>query len=192
MKDNMNSYPYSQAIISLLKGVVYDTSEETWKELIKYETDIKKYFEVMNLNLFIDTSEGYAFLRQTESEDEEQVNIPRLIEKRQLSYPVTLLLVLLRKALLEIDATGGDTRVILEKEKIRDMLKLFLPENSNEARTMDKIDEHINKVVEYGFLRKLKNDQNQYEINRIIKARISADTLQDIEKVLKEYANSIN
>ena len=72
------------------------------------------------------------------------------------------------------------------------MLKIFLPETSNEAKTIDKIDEHINKVVEYGFLRKLKNDKNQYEINRIIKAKISADTLQHIEQVLKEYANSIN
>ena len=75
-----------------------------------------------------------------ESEDEEQQNpLPRLIEKRQLSYPVTLLCVLLRKALLEADASGGDTRVILEKEKIRDMLKIFLPETSNEAKTSDKI-----------------------------------------------------
>jgi hypothetical protein len=147
----------------------------------------------MNLEVFIDASEGYAFLRQIENEDEEQQNnLPRLIEKRQLSYPVTLLCVLLRKTLLEIDATGGDTRVILEKEKIRDMLKIFLPDSSNEAKTSDKIDDHINKVVEYGFLRKLKNNQNQYEINRILKAKISADTLHHIEQVLKEYANSIN
>jgi hypothetical protein len=188
----MNSYPYSQTVISLLKGIVYDTSHDIWKELLKYENEIKNYFEIMNLNVFIDTSEGYAFLRQNEPEDEDNPgNLPRLIDQRQLSYPVTLLLVLLRKTLLEVDATGGETRVILEKEKIRDMFKIFLPETSNEAKTTDKIDEHINKVVEYGFLRKLKN-QNQFEINRVLKAKISADTLQYIEEVLKKYANSIN
>jgi GTP-binding protein EngB required for normal cell division len=193
MKSTTNSYPYSQAVIGLLKGVIYENHQETWRELLKYETEIKNYFEVMNLTVFIDTSEGYAFLRQPEPEDDDlQNSIPRLIEKRQLSYPVTLLLVQLRKALLENDAIGGETRVIIEKEKLRDMLRIFLPETTNEAKTTDKIDEYINKVIEFGFLRKLKNNQNLYEINRIIKAKISADTLHHIEKVLKEYANSIN
>jgi hypothetical protein len=188
----MYAYPYSPAVITLFKGVVYETNEDTWKQVINYETDIKKYFDVIGLNLYIDKTEGYAFLRQNEPDDEEAQNNLRLIERRQLSYPVTLLCVLLRKRLLEADVAGGDTRVVLEKDQIRDMLKIFLPETSNEAKTSDKIDEYINKVVDYGFLRKIKNEQNQYEINRILKAKISADTLQDIEQVLREYANSLN
>lgn len=186
-------YPYSPAVITLLKGVVYDTNESIWKLVVNFQEDIKKYLAVIGLELYVDATEGYAFVKQTETEeDEENTGNLKLVERRQLSYPVTLLCVLLRKRLLEADATGGETRVILNKDEIRDMLKIFLPETSNEAKAFDKIDEYINKVVEYGFLRKLKNNQNQYEINRIIKAKISADTLQQIEQGLKEYANSIS
>jgi hypothetical protein len=115
----------------------------------------------------------------------------RLIDKRPLSYPVTILCVLLRRLLLEADASGGDTRILVEKDKIRDLLKTFLPDTSNEAKSSDKIDEYINKVVDYGFLKKIK-DTNQYEINRIIKAKISADLLQQVEQELREYAKSFN
>lgn len=181
--------PYSPVIISLFKGVVYRSNADNWKQLIEYELDIKKYFEVINIDVFVDDKEGFAFLKQKDNEDEDQ-NLPRLIEKRQLSYPVTLLCVLLRKKLIEADSTGSDVRVVMSKDKIKDMLKVFLPDISNEAKIMDRMNEYINKVVEYGFLRKLKNSDDEYEINRIITAQITADKLQQIEESLKEYARS--
>ncbi len=161
--------------------------QDNWKQLIEYEIDIKKYFDVINIDVFVDDKEGFAFLKQKENDDDDQ-NLPKLIEKRQLSYPVTLLCVLLRKKLIEADSTGSDVRVVMNKDKIKDMLKLFLPDISNEAKIMDRMNEYINKVVEYGFLRKLKNSDDEYEINRIITAQITADKLQQIEESLKGYA----
>lgn len=181
--------PYSPVIINMLKGVVYKTDEQNWKLLNEYRDDIKKYFDAIGLYILIDDSEGYAFLRQREYGEDEKY-IPKLIDKRQMSYPVTLLCVLLRKRLLESDITGGETRIIITKDKIKDMMKIFLPGGSNEAKVLDKVNEHINKVVEYGFLRKLKNDQEEYEINRILSAYITADKLQQIEHDLREYAGS--
>jgi len=185
-------YPHSAPVINLLKGVVYDTNQDLWKALLNHEDEIKKYFEVIGLQVYIDRSEGYAFLRQIESMDDEEGNLPRLVDRRQLSYPLTLLCVLLRKKLLEADAAGGQLRVILEKDQIKEMFRTFLPETSNEARIFDKLDEYINKAVDYGFLRKLKNERDQYEINRVIKARISADTLQNIEQEMREYAKTFS
>lgn len=181
-------YPYSNALISLLKGIVYDTNEDIWKKVINYEHDIKNYFKALKLELYIDKSEGYAFLRQIElNEEEKQL---RLIDKKQLSYPVTVLCVILRKILLEADLSGTNTKVIVEKEKLKEALRIFLPESYNEVKSYDKIDEYINKVIDYGFLKKLK-EPNKYEINRVIKAKISADILSDIEKELIEYAGNI-
>ncbi len=61
----------------------------------------------------LDEAEGYAFLRSRQDEDEDaQAVMPRLVVRRQLSYPVSLLLALLRKKLAEFDAGGGDTRLI--------------------------------------------------------------------------------
>jgi len=70
--------------------------------------------------------------------------------------PVSLLLALLRKKLAEFDAGGGDTRLVLGRDDIVELVRVFLPEGPNEARLIDQIETHINKVVELGFLTRLK------------------------------------
>lgn len=50
--------------------------------------------------------------------DEPAPSIDLPVARRQLSYPVSLLLVLLRKKLAEHDALAGDPRLILSREQI--------------------------------------------------------------------------
>jgi len=107
----------------------------------------------MGLQVFIDEAEGYAFLRQRPADPDDADPAPRLIPRHALSFHVSLLLALLRKKLAEFDAQGGDTRLILTRAQITEMIRVFLPATSNEARLMDKIDEHIGKVERLGFLR---------------------------------------
>lgn len=186
-----NIKPFAPAIIHLLKGVLYEDNSETWNLLLHYEAEVKKHFEGIGISVFVDEAEGFAFLKQQEldpEENEEGVPLPTLIEKRPLSYPVTLLCVLLRKKLLEEDASGSDSRVVLGKEEIVEMIRVFLPEHSNEAKIIDNIDTYINRIIGYGFLRKLKNEEGKFELKRIIKAKITADVLQDIGQKLKDYA----
>ena len=76
-----------------------------------------------------------------------EAELPRLVQRRQLGYPVSLLLALLRKRLAEFDAASSDTRLILGRDDIVELMRLFLPETSNQARLMDRIDTHINRIV---------------------------------------------
>jgi hypothetical protein len=69
---------------------------------------------------------------------------------------------------------------------------MFLPENSNEAKMIDKIDAHINKLIGYGFLRQLSNSENKFEVKRILKAKIPADSLQEIKEKMREHAKLID
>ena len=100
---------------------------------------------------------------------------------------MSLLCVLLRKKLVELDAAGGETRLILSREQIVEMLRIFFGERSNEAKLVDQIDGHIAKVVEFGFLRRLKKDEDQFEVRRIIKALVDGDWLAEIDRKLEEY-----
>ncbi|MFW5926511.1 MAG: DUF4194 domain-containing protein, partial [Wenzhouxiangella sp.] len=118
--------------------------------------------------------------------------LPRLVRRRQLSYPVSLLLALIRKKLAEHDAGGGDPRLILSREQIVDLLRVFLPETANEARLMDRIDSHITKVVDLGFLRRLRGTDDRFEVRRIIASFIDADWLADLDRRLAEYADHID
>lgn len=183
--------PASQVIVHLLRGVIYgDQRPDLWGNLLAYQGPIRAYLAVIGLELFIDESEGYAFVRQRSEVNESEVDnptLPRLVQRRPLSYHLSLLCILLRKRLIEADATGGETRVILERQQIVDMMRVFMAESSNEAKTVEQIGSLINRLVEYGFLRKLPNQDDQFEIRRIIKALIDADWLADIDRKLQEY-----
>jgi hypothetical protein len=184
--------PYAPVIIKLLQGVIYNDDKESWDNLIKYHVPIKEYFKVIAIDVLIYETEGFAFLKQKKFDDGEENNLPNLIDKRQLSYPVTLLCVLLVEKLIEFDATKGDsTRLIVDKDEIKEMLRLFLPEKTNEAKLIDNIDENINKLVKYGFLRKLNDTESKYEVKRILKAKVPAETLQEVKSKLEEYAKFI-
>ncbi len=181
-----------RALIYLLKGIIYyDNNPEIWNELINNQYEIRGYFSQIGLDLFIDEAEGYAFLRQQNLEDGE-IEIPQLIIKRQLSYPVSLLCVLMRKQLLENDANNGDIRPILSLEQIVEMMAVYLPLRSNEHKTREQVESYINKLIDLGFLRRLKDDSKRYEIKRIIKAMVDSEWLSNINTKLEEYAQHAN
>ena len=52
----------------------------------------------------------------------------------------SLLLVLLRKKLAELDAQGGEARLILNREQIVDLLRVFMPAVASEVRLFDRLD----------------------------------------------------
>jgi hypothetical protein len=178
--------PYSKALIALLKGIVYESHRDIWENVCRYESDTRKYFSALGLELYIDRSEGYAFLKQIEFEPEAEA--PRLIEKRQLSFLLTLLCLQLRKYLLQNDAAGTSSRAILTRDQIIQMMLPFLSDSHNEAKQVEKIDLQIRKVVEEGFLRPLENNPDTFEIRRIIKAFIDAERVEGLLFKLKEYS----
>ncbi|WNB75897.1 DUF4194 domain-containing protein [Methylomonas koyamae] len=192
--DISQTYDLSAVIIPLLKGVIYqETDGGLWNALLNLQARVRDYVAVLGLELVLDEAEGYAFLRSRQAdavEDDTAPKLPRLIARRPLSFPVSLLLALLRKRLAEFDRGGGETRLVLSREDIVELIRVFLPQRSNEARLIDQIETHINKVVELGFLRKLKTSANQaasYEVRRILKAFVDAQWLSEFDARLAEY-----
>jgi hypothetical protein len=185
--------PYSHILVALLKGIVYSHNEKVWNELLKpeNEADVKKYFADINLELIIDKSEGYAYLKQRQSEDEEE-EAPKLIERRQLNFHVSLLCLLLRKHLIENDREGESSKAILTREEIIQLVKPFYKETTNEANQQKQIEAAMKRVIDEGFLRKMKTEDEQYEINRIIKAFVNADVVKDSLDKLQTYARQLS
>lgn len=181
-------------LISLLKGVLYrEDDPPLWQSLTDQQVAVRDYIQVLGLELILDEAEGYAYLRQRQEDgDNDRGSLSRLIPRRQLSYPVSLLLALLRKRLAEFDASSGDARLILSRDQLVELLRLFLPEGTNEARLIDRIDSHISRVVELGFLRRLRGQQEPlYEVRRILKAFIDAQWLNEFDQRLAEYASQL-
>jgi len=186
----------STLVILLLKGVIYQEADaRLWHGLITLQARVRDYVAVLGLELVFDEAEGYAFLRsRQDSEDAAAPKLPRLVARRPLSLPVSLLLALLRKKLAEFDASGGETRLVLSRDEIVDLIRVFLPDSSNEAKLIDQIETHLNKIVELGFLRRLKasnaSQKGQaavFEVRRILKAFVDAQWLADFDARLATY-----
>jgi hypothetical protein len=182
----------SALVVPLLKGVIYRESDPAlWNALLNLQGRVRDYVAVLGLELMLDEAEGYAFLRsRAGDEDDAAAKMPRLVARRPLSFPVSLLLALLRKKLAEFDASGGDTRLVISRGEAVELIRVFLPEGSNEARLIDQVDAHLNKIVELGFLRRLKPAAGQeamFEVRRILKAFIDAQWLAEFDQRLDAY-----
>ncbi len=183
-------------IVPLLKGVVYrEQDASVWSVLLRLQAQVRDYVAVLGLGLSLDEAEGYAYLRSRDdvSADEDDTNaaMPRLVARRPLSFAVSLLLALLRKRLAEFDASGGDSRLVLSRDEVVELIRVFLPAGSNETRIVDQVETHLNKIVELGFVRKLRASSvglaPSFEVQRIIKAFVDAQWLAEFDQRLAAY-----
>jgi len=173
-------------VIALMRGVLYqETDAVLWQALLQLQVRVRDYVAVLGLELTLDEAEGYAFLRSRSAAEGE--TLPRLVARRPLSYPVSLLLALLRRKLAEFDAAGGDTRLIMSRDEIGELVRVFLPSGTNEARLIDQIDSHLNKIEDLGFIRRLRGQENMIEVRRILKAFVDAQWLAEFDARLAAY-----
>jgi len=178
---------FSRALVALMKGPIsQDEHSQTWQTVIEQRAQIGDYVGQIGLRLIVDEVDGYAFLRQHDRLDGEE-ELPRIVQRQPLSYSVSLLLVLLRKRLLEFDESSGDRRLVLSRDQIIEMVSIFRQETSDQARLHDDIVHDIERVREYGFLRRLSGSGDDYEVQRIIRSVIDAEWLSEMNGKLEQY-----
>ena len=179
----------SNAYISLLKGVIIkENKEKIWDTILNYRNQIEDYFRQLGLTLKLYEEEGYCYLQQIE--DDETDNLLKLVPKVSLSLHLSLLLVSLRKYMLESTA-NGDEKIVISKEEIFIKMKNYLKETSNEIKQEKEIISYIKKVEDMKFIRKLKNSDNKYEILRLLASFVDAQWLDDLDKRIIEYKEYI-
>lgn len=174
--------PLGPVLVKLMKGVVYrEDHEALWQDLILLEHHARDYVLVIGLDLILNEAEGFAYLHQLETDEALPDKLPRLVQRRPLSYLVSLLCVLLRKRLVEADVGGEESRVVLTRDQMAEMMQIFLKDQPNEARLMDQMDATINKVTALGFLRRFSKESQAFEVRRILKDLVNADWLSKLD-----------
>ena len=177
----------SRAVVTLLKGVVYrDANESLWHRLLQLQSAVNDYVNVIGLQLMLDEAEGYAWLTSVEPLDPDEA-LPRLVARRPLSFPVSLILALLRKRLVESDAADSASRLVLSRDQIFEMTRVFLPRRFNEVLTVKQLDHALGQIAQMGFVRRMAGDAPLYEVRRIIKAFVDAEWLHDFDAKLSSY-----
>lgn len=184
----MHSAPadFARIVLRLFQGPVYDDDPRNWTELEQYQTDVRAYLARIGMEVVVNEKEGYAYLTQDVPELEDE-KLPRIVRRRALSYEVTLLCVVLYQKLLEFDARDMDSsKLFLTRSQIREEVELLFPEGNDETKLLDKIDAYIAAVVDLGYLEKVRrtelssNQEDRFQVRRILKARFPGDSLQEI------------
>lgn len=177
-------------LIALMRAPLYREEREVlWRQLLVLRRRIDDFVNVLGMSVEVDELKGYAYLRSNIDDDDPEAP-PRLIPRRALSYPVSLLLALLRRRLAEHDATSADTRLVLTRDELVRLLQDFLTSGTTEARLIDRIDAHIKRVSELGFLRELPGQPGSFEVRRILEAFVDAQWLAEFDARLAEYTKA--
>ena len=184
---DLNEYAFSEALIALLKGIVNEASDvRIWNTILEQQVYIEDYFSKIGLQLIISNQDGYAYLTQIDYR-EEQKPLPRLITKRQLKYLTSLILVLLRKELIEMNKNSDLGRYVISKTSIIEKVLPYLKDTNDEAKQRKEIETEINAIEKMGFIRLIKNSNDDYEIIPLLRTFIEAQWLQDFDEKLKTY-----
>lgn len=172
--------------IRLMQGVVYQESD-AWEGLLAQRAAVRDHFATVGIDVVIVESEGYAYLTTKVAGDDDEV-LPRLKRRRALTYTDSLLLVLLRKRMVQFESAGDIGRLVVTLEEIQDMIGLFLARSSDETKAPRSVETAIGRLTDMGFLRELRGQKDTWEVRRVLKAYVDAQTLGDYAARLAEYA----
>ncbi len=184
---------YAPLAIRLLKGVVYE-EERFWEDLVKvHELPLRRYFEQIGVLLIVNREEGFAYLRQIQSEEETDTTLPRLMKRRTLTLDQSILCLLLRESLEEHTVSEAANREpILSLREIRDMVALFFSERSTQQRFLKDVKKTVEDVRKMDFLEVVSQpentaneDETRYRVKRILKAFVSTDELDQLIQQIK-------
>jgi len=183
----MSEPTLSAAVVPLLRGIVHaDEHPTAWEAVLRLAPQAQDHLRPLGLEVTVDEAEGYAYVVPIEPTEGEP-DVPRLVARRQLSYRVSLMLALLRRRLLELDSQGDETRLVLTRDEAVELVRTYHPLRAQEAKLADAVEADLNKIVELGFLRRLRGQAHTFEVRRVLKAFVDAQWLADFDQRLAAY-----
>lgn len=191
---NLENYKtnYSKAIVKLLKGSI-NRNSNVWDDVVNYQIEIQDYISQIGLELIVKKEEGFAFVKQYEDSEGKTLG---LVTRRQIGFESSIVLVVLRQSLEDFDNNPTQFQVnekFITDLEIKEELELFLQEGFNKLKFQNSLDKYIKNVVDLGYLSEVNKKENEtkYQIQRIIKEKVTLDILQDFKLKLQAYVESI-
>jgi hypothetical protein len=178
---------WSIAAVKLLQGVVYYDDGAVWDIVLSNKSTLAGFVGRLGLQLVIDESDGFAFLRQLMDDElpEEYDNLPKLFRRTRLSFDATLLCVLLREELRRFEEEDvHNERCVVRTSDLFEQWKTFHPENHDEVRLRRGLDTALKTLDGLKFVRLFGNEPQEWEIRPILKARLTAADLEILKEQL--------
>lgn len=194
--EDSNLLPYAKSLLRLLQGVVYLDETKYWDEIRQNQQPIRQFVSQIGLELVFNSEDGFAYVFQPDAKEGDEKALPRLMRTRQLKYEQSLVCIILREAMEELDsASNTGTRLDITKGQIKERIEVFFKDHPNKSRLYKELDASIDYAIrQLGILRLVQEDEffpdnTRYEIRRIIKAMITAEKLEEVKGKLFKHIN---
>ncbi len=181
--------------VHLLQGVVYQDEERVWDLVLNHRSRLDAYFGRLGLRLVVDEGEGFAFLRQLDDSELENVRgydqVPKLFRKKRLSYDATLACALLREELRRFEEEEVENaRCVISTGELLEKWKVFFLEVHDEIKQRKALNVALTALEELKFIREFTKEPQEWEIRRILKARVPVGELERLLTELKAESDA--
>jgi hypothetical protein len=162
--------------------------------VITYTGAIRSFFEKLSLDVLVDEQEGFAFLKSTESGGGKEAS-GGLVVRRSLTRNATALCTILREELHTWERSEReDQACVLTRKKIREKMLPYTRLAEDDSKFHGLVDAAIIQACDSQFLRLINSDKEtgrrddqQFQIQRIIKARLPITELIQIrDRLIQE------
>ena len=185
---------WSIAAVRLLQGAVYADEPHIWKTVLSSQSQLVTYFARIGLLLVIDEPEGLAYVRQLTDDElpDGYERLPKLFRRTRLGYDETLLCVLLREELrcFEEEDLHNDCCVV-ETAALFERWRGISAAQQDEVRAGRELSSALAKIEELGFIRKIADEPETWEIRRILKARLPVAELENLKARMLSVAGRV-
>jgi hypothetical protein len=178
--------PARRVLVRLLQGPSLDARrhEKLWNLLKRHEVALRSRLHDMFLELVLDNQSRVAFTRQVTSEE---VDIPILLRRQNLSFIESVLLLFLRQKLTHSDAQAE--RAVVDRIEMQEYLKAYeRSDNVDVSRFGRQMDGAIEKAKTLGVLLKLPGTDDRYEVSASLRLLFP---VEEIEALTAAYRRQV-
>ncbi|MFA6689657.1 MAG: DUF4194 domain-containing protein [Sphaerochaetaceae bacterium] len=191
---------WAAACIHVLQKPLFAEDRELFSSLCNYRQEVSSYLAKIGLELVLNLDLGYAFIRQAETSDENELPLPKLIRRIPVTFEQSLVLVILYDELEKFDSNGGeDPFCIMTEEQVRELAQTCWPgASTDQTKFHDAIARALSDLAEQGLVRERRpqgmDDQEseryktnrRFELRNIIRARVTKDFFLEFKRRLEE------
>lgn len=195
MEQTMEIAPYAQVAARLLQGPVFEDQVDLWEQLLTHQTELTAFFGRLALKLMLERKDGYAYLQQVVVDD--KGNTLGLMKRQPLSYDLTMVCVFLREWLMAFEHNEmKQACLIITPKAFKNRLEIHFKEQIQSLGFMRDLNRYLSECEKLGFIRLVQrhpihSDENQYEVKRIIKAKITNRELEQFINQMQDELKSV-
>lgn len=173
-----------RVLMQLLMGPALDAERHSilWSVLMRDEQLVRCRLSELFLDLVLDHDMKIAFTRRADTDD---MDIPCLLRRAQLTFIDSVLILYLRQRLTQAD-TQGMRAVAAADEIMENLLPYERGTSTDRAGFAKRVQASIEKLKKYNILQKIRTSEDRFEISPALKLLFSAEEIQVLTRLYRK------